>query len=101
MLLNLVYLLALLVLSPWLIWRTVSTGRYRRELAAKLFGRVTVPNPSQKPVAWFHAVSVGEVNLSARLFPRSASGIRTGSSSSLPPPTPAWPKHESDSRISR
>ena len=69
MLLNLVYLLALIVLSPWLIWCAISTGRYRRELAAKLLGRVTVPNPSQKPVAWFHAVSVGEVNLLGTLVP--------------------------------
>jgi 3-deoxy-D-manno-octulosonic-acid transferase len=69
MLLNLVYLLALVVLSPWLVWRAVVTGRYRRELATKLFGRVSVPNPHRKPVAWFHAVSVGEVNLLGTLVP--------------------------------
>src|SRR5215210_1756714 len=69
LLLDLVYLLALLVLSPWLAWRGVVTGRYRRELAAKLLGRVSVPNPSGKPVAWFHAVSVGEVNLLGTLVP--------------------------------
>ena len=50
-------------LSPWLVWRAVATGRYRRELGAKLFGRVSVPQSARKPVAWFHAVSVGEVNL--------------------------------------
>src|SRR5215210_7261252 len=69
LLLDLVYLLALLVLSPWLAWRGVVTGRYRRELAAKLLGRVSVPNPHRKPVAWFHAVSVGEVNLLGTLVP--------------------------------
>jgi 3-deoxy-D-manno-octulosonic-acid transferase len=67
--LDLVYLLALAVLSPWLVWRAATTGRYRRELGAKLLGRVGVPNPRQKPVAWFHAVSVGEVNLLGTLVP--------------------------------
>jgi 3-deoxy-D-manno-octulosonic-acid transferase len=78
MLLNLVYLLALLALSPWLAWRAISTGRYRRGLAAKLFGRVTVPNPHRKPVAWFHAVSVGEVNLLGTLVPAFRARQRHG-----------------------
>ncbi len=70
MLLNLVYLLALTLLSPWLVWRAVRTGRYRRELAAKFLGRVRVSSPAQKRVAWFHAVSVGEVNLLGTLVPK-------------------------------
>src|SRR6476659_8220056 len=69
LLLDLVYVLALLVLSPWLAWRSAATGRYREHLAAKLLGRVGVPNPHKKPVAWFHAVSVGEVNLLGTLLP--------------------------------
>ena len=69
MLLDLVYLAVLVVLSPWLVWRAVATGRYRRGLSAKLLGRVTVPNPGRRPVAWFHAVSVGEVHLLATLVP--------------------------------
>ena len=69
MLLNLIYLLALVILSPWLVWRSIATGRYRRGLGAKLLGRVAVPNPHKKPVAWFHAVSVGEVNLLGTLVP--------------------------------
>src|SRR5882672_8194652 len=69
LLLDLVYLLALVVLSPWLVWRAFATGRYRRDLAAKLLGRVSVPNPQRRPVAWFHAVSVGEVNLLGTLVP--------------------------------
>jgi 3-deoxy-D-manno-octulosonic-acid transferase len=63
LLLDALYLLALAVLSPWLVWRAVSTGRYRRDLGAKLLGRIRVPNPDGKPVAWFHGVSVGEVHL--------------------------------------
>lgn len=69
LLLDFVYVLALLVLSPWLVWRAIATGRYRDGLAAKLLGRVRVSNPFGQRVAWFHAVSVGEVNLLATLVP--------------------------------
>lgn len=69
LLLDIVYLLVIALLSPWLAWRAAITGRYRRDLAAKLLGRVRVPNPHRKPVAWFHAVSVGEVNLLGTLVP--------------------------------
>jgi 3-deoxy-D-manno-octulosonic-acid transferase len=65
LLLDALYLLALAVLSPWLVWRAIATGRYRRDLAAKLLGRVRVPNTDRKPVAWFHGVSVGEIHLLA------------------------------------
>src|SRR5688572_7340389 len=68
-LLDVLYFFALVLLSPWLAWRAISTGRYRRDLAAKLLGRVRVPNPHRRPVAWFHAVSVGEVNLLGTLVP--------------------------------
>ncbi|MFO0851576.1 MAG: 3-deoxy-D-manno-octulosonic acid transferase [Gemmataceae bacterium] len=61
--LDALYLLTLVALSPWLAWRAATTGRYRRDLAAKLLGRVAVPNPDGRPVAWFHGVSVGEVHL--------------------------------------
>src|SRR5947209_17333643 len=67
--LDALYLLALLALSPWLAWRALTTGRYRRDLAARLLGRAAVANPHRQPVAWFHAVSVGEVNLLGTLVP--------------------------------
>jgi 3-deoxy-D-manno-octulosonic-acid transferase len=70
MLLDLVYLIAFFALSPWLAWRAVRTGRYRRELAAKFLGRVPFQRPAGKRVAWFHAVSVGEVNLLGTLVPK-------------------------------
>src|SRR5262245_40274682 len=63
LLLDALYLLAVAALLPWLVWRAATTGRYRRDLPAKLLGRVSVPNPDGKPVAWFHGVSVGEVHL--------------------------------------
>ncbi len=69
LLLDLLYLFVLALLSPWLAWRAIATGRYRRTLLAKLFGHISVPNPHRKPVAWFHAVSVGEVNLLGTLVP--------------------------------
>src|SRR5437016_4511585 len=62
-LLNFVYLFAAAILSPWLVWRAVRTGRYRKDLLPKVTGLVSVPNSDCRPVAWFHAVSVGEVHL--------------------------------------
>ncbi len=69
MLLDLVYLVTILLLGPWLAWRSIATGRYRRELLAKLLGRVGIRTAHGRRVAWFHAVSVGEVNLLATLVP--------------------------------
>jgi len=60
--LDLVYLLVLLLLFPWLLYKALTTGKYRRGLLAKLLGHVDVP-PSSRPRAWFHGVSVGEVHL--------------------------------------
>ena len=63
LLLDALYAAALTTLAPWLVWRTVRTGRYRRGLAAKLLGRVELPHSTHLPVVWFHGVSVGEVHL--------------------------------------
>lgn len=74
MLFNLIYLTAMLLASPWIAYRAVAHGRYRRGLRQKLFGLRAHPgrvNPRSgrtgpddlQPTAWFHAVSVGEVNL--------------------------------------
>lgn len=59
-LLNLIYLSLLLLLSPVILWRVLRHGRYRRGLPEKLLGRISLPD-DPRPVAWFHAVSVGEV----------------------------------------
>ena len=63
LLFDLLYLTLLALLSPWLIARAIRTGRYRRDLAAKLFGAARIANPDGRPVAWFHGVSVGEIHL--------------------------------------
>jgi 3-deoxy-D-manno-octulosonic-acid transferase len=71
-LLNLIYALLLVAVSPWIVWRRVTQGRYRRGWGAKLLGMVEVPSRTkdidqvvihEKPVVWFHAVSVGELQV--------------------------------------
>jgi 3-deoxy-D-manno-octulosonic-acid transferase len=64
-LLDAVYLLALFLLSPWLCWRALRTGRYRRGLHDKLLGLSPCHSVTLSPChpVWFHGVSVGEVHL--------------------------------------
>jgi 3-deoxy-D-manno-octulosonic-acid transferase len=59
-LLDLLYLSALLLLSPWLLYRALRTKRYRRGLGPKLLGLRDRFPPG---TVWFHGVSVGEVHL--------------------------------------
>jgi 3-deoxy-D-manno-octulosonic-acid transferase len=58
----LVYLLVLIALSPWLLYKSLTTGKYRRGLWRKLTGRAWF-RLSEQPCAWFHGVSVGEIHL--------------------------------------
>lgn len=60
--LNVIYLGCLALLSPWLMWRAVFSGKNRRGWNHKLLGWVK-PRKSAAPCVWLHAVSVGEVNL--------------------------------------
>lgn len=79
-LLNLVYLLALLLASPWLVYKAVTTGKYRRGFGAKLLGRVALdaaPHPRSLSLeerggrcVWFHGVSVGEIHLLRQVIAR-------------------------------
>jgi 3-deoxy-D-manno-octulosonic-acid transferase len=58
--LNLIYAGLLTLLSPFILWRMVRHGRYRRGAAERVLGRL--PRAArQRPCVWFHAVSVGEV----------------------------------------
>lgn len=59
-LLNCLYLLVLSLLSPWLLYRALRTGRYRRGLRDKLLGLRESPSTG---AVWFHGVSVGEIHL--------------------------------------
>jgi 3-deoxy-D-manno-octulosonic-acid transferase len=65
-LLDIVYVVILVLASPWLIFKALRTGKYRAGLTEKFFG--TVPaRESDRPCVWFHAVSVGEVLLLRRV----------------------------------
>ena len=62
--LNLGYLTVILLAGPWILWVAWRHGTYRHGAAAKLLGRVPIRR-GKNPCVWFHAVSVGEVNLLA------------------------------------
>jgi 3-deoxy-D-manno-octulosonic-acid transferase len=66
LLLDAIYALLLLALSPWLLYRSIFTGRYREGFAAKFWGQAPL-REGDRPCIWVHAVSVGEVNLVATL----------------------------------
>ena len=66
---NLALLTALTASSPWWLWRTATTEKYREGLRQRLGG---VPawlksKGRDRPVIWLHAVSVGEVLAVSRL----------------------------------
>ncbi len=61
-LLDLAYLLALLLLSPWLGYKALTTGKYRRGMWRRFVG-AAFERAGDAPCAWFHGVSVGEIHL--------------------------------------
>lgn len=72
--LNLIYLSAILLASPWLVYCAVCKGKYREGFGEKLFGfapasnNLDGDNRNKKTCVWLHAVSVGEVNLLGTLI---------------------------------
>jgi 3-deoxy-D-manno-octulosonic-acid transferase len=58
--LDLFYAVVLLLLAPWLMLRSLRTGRYRRGWRQKLLGR---HEGLPQQAIWFHGVSVGEIHL--------------------------------------
>ncbi len=62
------YLLAIIFLSPKIIYRMVRQGRYRSGWDERL-GRIRRRHPKKKCI-WIHAVSVGEVNATKTLVPK-------------------------------
>ena len=64
--LDALYALGLTAASPWLAWRAFTRGRdgYLRLLA----GYPCPPRSGAAPLAWFHGVSLGEVNLLATVI---------------------------------
>ncbi len=59
-LLNVVYLLLILAVSPILFYRRWTQGKYRDGWSQKLWGNLPA-RTGDAPCLWFHAVSVGEV----------------------------------------
>lgn len=66
---DLVYVALIIALSPWLVWRSWQTGRYRTGLREKFFGcRAIARSKSVSRRFWLHGVSVGEIQLFAPLI---------------------------------
>lgn len=63
------YVLLLLIISPWLIYKAVTTGKYRRNVRAKFLGTSDFAS-SGRSIAWFHGVSVGEIHLLRQVIAR-------------------------------
>ena len=57
---DLVYFLAVLIISPMVLYRVIRHRRYRTGWGQR-FGKIIRKNPERKCI-WLHAVSVGEVN---------------------------------------
>jgi len=60
--LNLIYLVLLAAVSPFLAFRAWKSGKYREGWIEKLLGHAPV-RVGDRPCLWFHAVSVGEIQL--------------------------------------
>lgn len=77
---NLIYAIALIALSPVVLYRSIRHGRYRRGVAEKLLGLTKSRGAALRGDAWktiwIHAVSVGEVNL----LPELVESLKAGSS---------------------
>ncbi len=69
LLLNVLYVLFLILASPVIIWRMIRQGKYREGFAEKFRGLSPITPEGTGPVVWFHAVSVGEVNLLKPILP--------------------------------
>ncbi len=71
--LNFIYVLAWLAMTPWLCWQARVRKKPVRGLLAKWLGRVDHPrlaDTAGKPIAWFHGVSVGEIHLLRQVVAR-------------------------------
>ena len=65
-LLNLLYLILLVLASPWLLASAFRKGKYRTGFGEKFLGLVPV-RTSKATCVWIHAVSLGEVSLISSL----------------------------------
>ncbi|MBC8353551.1 MAG: 3-deoxy-D-manno-octulosonic acid transferase [Planctomycetes bacterium] len=68
-LLNAVYVVLLVAISPWLLWTSIRKGKYRQGFGAKFLG-LAPRRSGNRPCVWLHAVSAGEVNVLQPLVER-------------------------------
>lgn len=67
--LDVIYFLTVVLLSPWILYKSLTTGKYRRGMWSKFTGKVqgyTTPvagSSDARPTIWFHGVSVGEIHM--------------------------------------
>jgi 3-deoxy-D-manno-octulosonic-acid transferase len=64
---NLALIVALLIGSPWWLWKMATTRKYREGLWERLGATRPLPERGGRPLIWVHAVSVGEVLAVTRL----------------------------------
>src|SRR5262249_11970992 len=67
--LNILYLFFIVILSPWLLYKSCTTGTYRRGMLRKFLGQALLRDRDE-PCIWFHGVSVGEIHLLRPLVAR-------------------------------
>jgi 3-deoxy-D-manno-octulosonic-acid transferase len=61
--LDAIYLFLAIVSSPFLIYKALTTGKYRRGMWGRVRGAGAFGLPLNGPRVWFHGVSVGEIHL--------------------------------------
>ncbi len=71
LILNLIYLGAMVLFSPWLAWRVACQKKNRQGFGQKFLGLVP-QRCGDRRCLWFHAVSVGEVKLLGPVIERLA-----------------------------
>jgi 3-deoxy-D-manno-octulosonic-acid transferase len=64
---NLALIVALVIGSPWWLWKMATTRKYREGLWERLGAARPLPKRGGRPLIWVHAVSVGEVLAVTRL----------------------------------
>lgn len=88
-LVDLLYLIAAILTSPFWLWRMSRTGKLRTDWPAR-FGRVEPLPPKTAPRILLHAVSVGEVN-AIRLLVDELRRVRCADHSEISNPEPEIP----------
>lgn len=98
-LLNVAYLALIAAALPWLLYQRLRHGKYRDGWREKFLGLLP-PRSGEAPCIWFHAVSVGEVNLLVplverwqRLHPAWAIAISTTTQTGFQLAKKRYPQH--------